>query len=175
MWMVAGLGNPGREYERTRHNIGFRVVDGLAERWSVRLNEKKFNALMGRAQVFDKDIRLMLPQTYMNLSGESVGPAAGFFKIKPERLIAVHDELKLAFGKVERKQGGGHGGHNGLRSLHKHLPNEGYQRVRVGIGRPPQGWDPAKYVLAKFSSDEEASMDAVVEQAMDAVEACLQG
>lgn len=170
MWMVAGLGNPGQEYTDTRHNVGFRVLERLSDRIGARLSDKKFKARLGKGRIGSDDALLIAPQTYMNLSGEAVGPALGFYKLRTDRLVVVHDELDLAFGAVEVKVGGGHRGHNGLRSLHKHLPDDRYVRVRVGIGRPPPQWDPADYVLGKFAKDERDRVDAIIDQAVEAIE-----
>ncbi len=171
MFLVVGLGNPGREYEQTRHNVGFMVVDALAERASARVSDKKFKARVGRARLQGEDCLLMKPETFMNLSGESVGPALGFFKLATQQVIVLHDELDLPLGKLKMKKGGGHGGHNGLRSLKKHLPDDGFVRIRIGIGRPPPQWDSADYVLSKFNRDEWTEVDRVVNDAADAVEA----
>lgn len=171
MFLVVGLGNPGREYEQTRHNVGFMVVDALAERASARVSDKKFKARVGRARLQGEDCLLMKPETFMNLSGESVGPALGFFKLATQQVIVLHDELDLPLGKLKMKKGGGHGGHNGLRSLKKHLPDDGFVRIRIGIGRPPPQWDSADYVLSKFNRDEWTELDRVVNDAADAVEA----
>lgn len=170
MWMVAGLGNPEQKYEDTRHNIGFVVVDRLASRVGTACRDKKFKARMGRGRLGSEDVVLLQPQTFMNLSGEAVGPALGFFKLGTDRLVVIHDELEMDYGKVAFKQGGGHGGHNGLRSLKKHLPDDRFARVRVGIGRPPPRWDPADYVLSRFDSEERRTLDDVVERAVSAVE-----
>lgn len=171
MFLVVGLGNPGREYEQTRHNVGFMVVEALAERASARVSDKKFKARVGRARLQGEDCLLMKPETFMNLSGESVGPALGFFKLATQQVIVLHDELDLPLGKLKMKKGGGHGGHNGLRSLKKHLPDDGFVRIRIGIGRPPPQWDSADYVLSKFNRDEWTEVDRVVNDAADAVEA----
>jgi PTH1 family peptidyl-tRNA hydrolase len=116
---------------------------------------------------------LIEPQTYMNLSGESVGPALGFYKLTVEQVIVVHDELDLELGKCRLKKGGGHGGHNGLRSLVQHLPSPDFIRLRVGIGRPPPGWDPADHVLSRFTSAERAIVDKAIGEAADAIEAVI--
>jgi len=171
VFLVVGLGNPGREYEQTRHNVGFMVVEALAERASARVSDKKFKARVGRARLQGEDCLLMKPETFMNLSGESVGPALGFFKLATQQVIVLHDELDLPLGKLKMKKGGGHGGHNGLRSLKKHLPDDGFVRIRIGIGRPPPQWDSADYVLSKFNRDEWTEVDRVVNDAADAVEA----
>ncbi len=141
MFLVVGLGNPEDEYEGTRHNVGFEAVEVLARRCGVRFSDKKFKARMARAEIAGQSCVLLKPQTYMNLSGESVGPAMGFFKLATGDVIVLHDELDIPLGRVKLKKGGGHGGHNGLRSLKQHLPDDGFVRVRIGIGRPPPAWD----------------------------------
>lgn len=173
MWLVVGLGNPDAKYRGTRHNIGFEVVDALAERAGTTLSEKKFKAQMAKARLAGTDVVLIEPQTYMNLSGESVGPALGFYKLTVDQVIVVHDELDLELGKSRLKRGGGHGGHNGLRSLIQHLPSPEFIRLRVGIGRPPAGWDPADHVLSRFGSTERTIVDRAVSEGADAIEAVL--
>jgi peptidyl-tRNA hydrolase, PTH1 family len=173
VWLIAGLGNPEARYEGTRHNVGFEVADALAERAAIALSEKKFKARLGRGRLAGSECLIMKPQTYMNLSGESVGPALGFFKLTTDRLIVVHDDLDLDLGKNRLKQGGGHGGHNGLRSLMQHLPDASFIRIRMGIGRPPPGWDPADFVLAKFTSAERKVAEKAVADAADAIEAII--
>ncbi|MEL7369631.1 MAG: aminoacyl-tRNA hydrolase [Myxococcota bacterium] len=176
MRLVVGLGNPGREYDDTRHNVGFHVVDKLADRISTSIDDKKFKARIGRGRLGDDAALLMKPQTYMNLSGESVGPALGFYKLTTEDVIVLHDDLDLPLGRLKLKRGGGHGGHNGLRSLMKHLPDDRFIRVRIGIGRPPPRWDTADYVLSKFKADEWPMVDKVLATAADAVESiCTHG
>lgn len=145
----------------------------LAERAGARLSDKKFKARVGRARLCGEDCLLMKPETFMNLSGEAVGPAMGFFKVPTTQVIVVHDELDVPLGRLKMKKGGGHGGHNGLRSLKKHLPDDGFVRLRVGIGRPPPQWESADYVLSKFNRDERASIDSVLDEAADAVQAIL--
>ena len=174
MRLIVGLGNPGREYEETRHNIGFKVVDELADRAGVALSDKKFKARVARVRLAGCDCLLMKPQTYMNLSGESVGPALGFFKVSTDDVLVIHDDLDLEAGRIKLKQGGGHGGHNGLRSLKAHLPDDGFVRVRIGIGRPPPRWDPVNYVLGRFSGEEQEVAAKAVYRAADAVESILE-
>lgn len=173
MFLIVGLGNPGREYEETRHNVGFLVVETLADRTSCRVSDKKFKALTSRSRIQGNDCLLMKPQTYMNLSGESVGPALGFYKSATQDVIVIHDDLDVPLGQLKLKKGGGHGGHNGLRSLKKHLPDDGFIRIRVGIGRPPPRWDSADYVLSRFRNEEWNDVEEVVEKAADAVEDIL--
>lgn len=171
MKLLVGLGNPGREYEGTRHNVGFETIDVLAERAGATFSEKKFKARLCRARVGSESCTLMKPETFMNLSGESVGPALGFYKLTTADVIVVHDDLDLEMGRVKLKQGGGHGGHNGLRSLLTHFPDDAFVRVRIGVGRPPPAWNSADYVLSKFRSDERVAAERALSDAADAVEA----
>ncbi|MEM1024424.1 MAG: aminoacyl-tRNA hydrolase [Myxococcota bacterium] len=173
MHFVVGLGNPGAKYADTRHNVGFWVIDRLADEAGVTVFEKKFKARLARARVGGEDCILMKPETFMNLSGESVGPALGFHKTSVDHLIVIHDDLDLDVGRLKLKKGGGHGGHNGLRSLAQHLPSSGYARVRIGIGRPPPRWDTSSYVLGRFGSEEASSVDGAVDEAADAVKTIL--
>ncbi len=166
-WLIAGLGNPGAKYHNNRHNIGFMVVDELARRWGVTYREK-FKGFHGKGLMRSTDIHLLKPQTFMNVSGVSVGAAASFFKQGPENVIVIHDELDLDYGVVRLKRGGGHAGHNGLRSIFSHYGKD-FARVRVGIGRP-RGENVTSHVLGDFSKDELPQLGAVVDLAADAVE-----
>jgi peptidyl-tRNA hydrolase, PTH1 family len=170
--ILVGLGNPGAKYERTRHNLGFRIAQLAAEKLGVALDQTRWNAVLGTGRTRGEQIAIVLPQTFMNLSGESVGHAARFWKVDPGELVVAHDDLELALGRVQVKVGGGDGGHNGLKSLRQHvLPD--FVRVRAGIGRPPQEWDPADFVLARFSEDEEKVAEEMVPIAADAAVAAL--
>ena len=175
MRLLVGLGNPGTKYERTRHNIGFRAARQAANQLGVALDQTRWHAVLGTGRVRGEQVAVMLPQTYMNASGESVGHAVRFWKVEPGGLVVVHDELDLELGRIQVKMGGGDGGHNGLKSLRQHLGPD-FLRVRFGIGRPPQGWDPADFVLARFLPEEEATVDALVPSAAEAaVTALLEG
>jgi len=168
--LLVGLGNPGPKYERTRHNIGFRVVEEAARKLGAELGaESRWNALVGKV----KDAAVLLPQGYMNLSGESVGQAARFWKVPVNEIVVVHDEIDLEFGRLQVKQGGGDAGHNGLRSIRQHLGAGDTVRVRFGVGRPPEQWEGADWVLAKFSSEEEAALKELIPLAADAAVAAL--
>jgi PTH1 family peptidyl-tRNA hydrolase len=171
--LIVGLGNPGATYDRTRHNIGFLVVDRLAARWQVRWTEKKFKGVLGSGLVAGTPSVLLKPQTFMNLSGESVGPAAGFWRIPPGGVIALHDDIDLAMGQLRIKLGGGHGGHNGLRSMDAHLPSKEYFRVRLGVGRPARG-EVTDWVLGRFGGEEQGAVEDLCERGCDAIEALLQ-
>ncbi|HLS79658.1 MAG TPA: aminoacyl-tRNA hydrolase [Nocardia sp.] len=172
--LVVGLGNPGAEYERTRHNVGFMVADALAERVGGRFTvHKKSGADLIQARLDGRQVLLAKPRTYMNLSGRPVAALAKFFSVPPTEVVVVHDELDLPFGAVRLKRGGGEGGHNGLRSVSSALTTKDYLRVRIGIGRPPGRQDPADFVLKPFSSVERKEVPVIVEQAADAVELLL--
>ncbi|MFF0489961.1 aminoacyl-tRNA hydrolase [Nocardia sp. NPDC004068] len=172
--LVVGLGNPGPEYERTRHNVGFLVADVLAERVGGRFTvHKKSGADLLEARLDGRKVLLAKPRSFMNVSGRPVAALARFFSVPPTEVIVVHDELDLPFGTIRLKRGGGEGGHNGLRSVSSSLTTKDYLRVRFGIGRPPGRQDPADFVLKPFSSPERKELPVIVEQAADAVELLL--
>ena len=173
MHLVVGLGNPGRRYADTRHNAGFLVIDRLAERWGASLGKRQFKADVGPARISSSPAVLCKPQTYMNLSGEAVASLRGYYKASNAEVVVVHDDVDLPFGDIRTKVGGGHGGHNGLRDLSKRIGPD-YVRVRFGVGRPPEGWDTADFVLAKWTRDESRQLADAVDQAADAVERVLQ-
>jgi PTH1 family peptidyl-tRNA hydrolase len=170
--LIAGLGNPGAEYEGTRHNVGFAVADVLAGRAGGRFSaHRKSGADVAEGRLAGRKAILVKPRGYMNLSGGPVTNALRFFSVPPEDLVVVHDDLDLEFGDVRLKRGGGEGGHNGLRSISKSLGTKDYLRVRFGIGRPPGRQDPADYVLKRWSSTERRELDVSLELAADTVEA----
>lgn len=167
--LVAGLGNPGREYARTRHNIGFMVCDELARRHGGSFRSK-FSGDLAEVRIEGRKAALLKPQTYMNESGRSVGAAARFFKLPAEQLLVLHDEADLEPGRLQARLGGGLAGHNGLRSIAQHLKTQEFLRLRIGVGRPERG-DPrpvADFVLSPF--DEHIDVEALVARAADAVE-----
>ena len=179
MWLVAGLGNPGREYANNRHNVGFAVVDLLAGRTGVRFGRHR-RAFAEVAEtrlgvgIDAPAIVLAKPMTYMNLSGGPVAALASFYKVPPAQIIAVYDELDLPYGTLRTKLGGGEGGHNGARSISQSLSTKEYHRVRFGIGRPPGRQDPADYVLSDFNSAERKELDFLVDRCADIVESIIQ-
>lgn len=175
MILVAGLGNPGPRYAGTRHNIGFLVVERLAARHGIRLKTRSHQGLFGVGRIDGREVALLLPQTFMNLSGASVGSAYRSLGLHPGDLIVVHDDIDLPFGTLRIKVGGGHGGHNGLRSLCSVLPDPGFVRLRVGVGRPPEGGDAAAHVLGGFNAAERSKLDDFVEYAAEALLAILDG
>jgi PTH1 family peptidyl-tRNA hydrolase len=172
-WLVVGLGNPGREYAGTRHNLGFEVADALARRWDLPRAKTKFNGRLtqGRTGPGGPRVALLLPQTYMNEAGRSVGPARGSFKLPLQRVLVIHDEIDLPFGRIETRVGGGLAGHNGLKSLKRELGSGDFTRVRVGVGRP-DSTDPevvSSYVLGRFRESPEQVADLIA-RATDAAE-----
>lgn len=178
-WLVVGLGNPGPEYAKNRHNVGFMVVDLLAERTRTRFSRAKRAVAMvaeARLGLGDDAPRLVLvkPMTYMNLSGGPVAALRQFYKVPLEQVVAVHDELDIPYTQLRLKRGGGEGGHNGLRSMSSSLGSKDYLRVRFGIGRPPGRQDPADYVLSDFSAVERKELDVLVDRCADATEALVQ-
>lgn len=167
--LVAGLGNPGREYERTRHNVGWLVLDELARRHGGSWRSK-FSGSLAEVRLDGLRLGLLKPETYMNESGRSVGAAVRFFKVEPERLLVVHDDVDLEAGRLQARAGGGLAGHNGLRSLAQHLGTQDFLRLRIGVGRPGRGdrRSVSDWVLSPFAAEEDA--EALVARAADAVE-----
>jgi len=177
VWLLVGLGNPGPGYARNRHNIGFRVLDQLAARSEKPVVWKeKWGALVAEAEFAPSQLRgatnkilLCKPMEFMNVSGQAVSRVASFWKVPAARLAVVYDELDIPFERLRVGFGGGHGGHNGIRSLLAELPDPGFARVRFGVGRPPAGRDAAAWVLANFSQEEEAALPALIDRAADAL------
>jgi PTH1 family peptidyl-tRNA hydrolase len=172
VFLVVGLGNPGKKYERNRHNVGFMVVERLRSALGLPELREKFSGFFSKGDA----LAVLEPQTFMNLSGDSVQPAAAFLKVPPANVIVVHDELDLPWKDMRLKVGGGHAGHNGLRSIIGRLGTAEFVRVRVGVGRPPPGFqgDVADYVLANFDSMEQAELPDVLDRASGAIERILE-
>lgn len=170
MIILAFLGNPGNKYSRTRHNIGFMTGEYFAEASGIKINKKAFSAESGTGKIEGRDALLLFPQTFMNLSGQSVGKAMDFYNVKPGELIVVHDELELPFGEIKIKTGGGHKGHNGLRSIIAETGSADFHRIRFGIGRPanPQ-MDVADHVLSSFTKEESELLAKLIPSAMDLI------
>jgi len=172
--LVVGLGNPGKEYERTRHNAGFWLVERYASHNGVVLRkDPKFKALVGRHEPGGP--WLLLPQSFMNLSGQPVQMLAGFFKIKPEEILVVHDELDFAPGVARLKQGGGIAGHNGLKDISQRLATHDYWRLRLGVGKPPPGREGADYVLERPPAEEKTAIDAAIDKSLEVLPQLLAG
>lgn len=169
-WLLVGLGNPGAKYANTRHNVGQMVVDALAESLGESFSSHPRNARVSEAWLRPGGPKVVLvkPNSFMNLSGGPVAGLADYFQIPPERIIVFHDDLDLPFDSVKLKQGGGHGGHNGLRDIQKALDSPDFLRVRIGVGRPPGNQDPAAYVLAPFNATEKRTLDVLIQDATDA-------
>jgi PTH1 family peptidyl-tRNA hydrolase len=169
--LVVGLGNPGPRYETTRHNVGFMVADILADRLGAGFKvHKKSGAEVTTGRLAGRSVVLAKPRVYMNESGRQVGPLANFYSVAAADVIVIHDELDIEFGRIRLKLGGGEGGHNGLRSVASALGTKDFQRVRIGIGRPPGRKDPAAYVLENFTSAERTEVPTICELAADATE-----
>ncbi len=168
MLLIVGLGNPGKKYEKNRHNVGFMAVDALAAKLGLPDVREKFSGVWTKGD----DVAVLKPMTYMNLSGDSIQPCAAFLKVAPADIVVVHDELDLPFGDVRLKAGGGHAGHNGLRSTIERMGTPDFLRVRIGIGRPPPGFrgDVADYVLQDFDASERAELPDVIVRALAAIE-----
>jgi PTH1 family peptidyl-tRNA hydrolase len=175
MRLVVGLGNPGPEYQDNRHNLGFKVVDELSARARGSAPRAKFGAEIGEVTIAGERVLLCKPMEYMNVSGQAVARVAGFWKVPVAEVIVVHDELDLPFGRLKLGAGGGHGGHNGLRSLLADLGDASFARVRVGVGRPAPGHDPASYLLSNFSRAEAKELPDLIGTAAEAVETILKG
>lgn len=175
MKLIVGLGNPGPEYAATRHNIGFMVAERLAERAGISLKRKGHQGLFGVGRVAGVEATILLPQTYMNRSGTSVASAYQSLGVEPGDLVVVHDEIDLDFGCLRIKIGGGHGGHNGLRSIVGVLGESAFCRLRMGVGRPPGGGDVSGYVLGGFNAAERAQLRDYVDSATDALDLLLRG
>jgi len=170
MFLVVGLGNPGRQYQGNRHNVGFRVVEQLAARAGMSSPREKYGAELYEIALGGERVILCKPMEFMNLSGQAVRQVAGFHKIPAARTIVVHDELDVPFGRLKLAAGGGAGGHNGIRSIIADLGTPDFPRVRVGIDRPPPEWKGADYVLANFTGTEQKQLPEVIDLAADAVE-----
>ena len=170
-WLVVGLGNPGEKYENTRHNVGFLTVDELAERARVPVQKLKYRALTNTVELGGARALLMKPVTYMNLSGEAVGQAARFYKIPPERVLVISDDVSLPLGKLRIRKSGSAGGHNGLKNIIQHLGTDQFPRVKIGVGEKPHpDYDMADWVLSRFTGEDLKTITEAVKRAADAVE-----
>ena len=169
MYLIAGLGNPDAKYDRTRHNIGFRMVEALADHYNIDFNEKKFKGVYGKGMIGSEKVILAKPHTYMNLSGEFIRPLADFYKIPPENVIILFDDISLDVGKIRIRKKGSAGGHNGIKSIIANLGTEGFPRLKFGVGDKPAGMDLANYVLGRFSGEEEKVIEEQLKTVCDAV------
>lgn len=175
MWILVGLGNPGKEYQDNRHNIGFMVIDEIAREYGFPAFRAKFEGEITEGRIGDEKVVLVKPQTFMNLSGECVQKIARFYKVTPNRIIAIHDELDLVAGKMRVKKGGGAAGHNGLKSMDQHLNSQDYWRVRMGIGHPGDKERVTGHVLGDFSKEEEKWLPIWIEACAKNIALLLSG
>jgi PTH1 family peptidyl-tRNA hydrolase len=173
LWLVAGLGNPGRQYEKTWHNCGYLVLEVLSQRHQIPLNKIRFKGLTGQGTIAGRKVILLQPTTYMNLSGESVREAMAFYKIPPQRTLVIYDDLDLPAGQIRMRPSGGAGTHNGMRSIIGQLGRQDFPRVRVGIGPLPANWELVSYVLSDIPQDQQKEMFEAFSRAADAVEKTL--
>ena len=173
MYIIAGLGNPTREYEKTRHNVGFEVIDVLADMLGTTVEEKKFKGCYGRGIIGGEKVLLLKPQTFMNLSGESIRAASDFYKVDPEHIIIIYDDISLDVGQLRIRKKGSAGGHNGIKNIIAHLGTQEFPRIKVGVGDKPKKMDLADYVLSRFSKEDRAAMEDAFKEAAKSVEVMI--
>ena len=173
MYLIVGLGNPGREYDKTRHNAGFDTLDVLADMLNTSVEEKKFKGLYGRGLIGGEKVILLKPQTFMNLSGESVREAADFYKIDPEHIIVIYDDISLGPGQLRIRRKGSAGGHNGIKNIIAHLGIQEFPRIKVGVGAKPPRMDLADYVLGRFSAEDRRVMEEAFKTAAKAAQVMI--
>lgn len=176
MFVIVGLGNPGKKYENTRHNAGFMAVDAIASKYGISVKEKKHKALCGTGVIEGQKVLLVKPETYMNLSGESVAEVLNFYKLDPEEeMLVIYDDISLAPGNIRIRKKGSAGGHNGIKSLIAHAGTQNFMRIKVGVGEKPSGWDLADYVLGHFSEEDNAKLNTVMPDVIQAAVLMMQG
>ena len=173
MYIIVGLGNPSKQYEGTRHNAGFMTLDVLADRYNIDISEKKHKALCGKGVIEGNKVVLLKPQTFMNLSGESVRAAADFYKVAPEEIIVIYDDISLEPGQLRVRKKGSAGGHNGMKNIIAHLGTQDFPRIRVGVGEKPAGMDLADPVLSRFSKGERELLEEAFKEGAQAAVAIL--
>ena len=176
MFVIVGLGNPGKKYENTRHNAGYMAIDAIAAKYGISVKEKKHKALCGTGVIEGIKVLLVKPETYMNLSGESVGEIMNFYKLDPEEeMLVIYDDISLAPGNIRIRKKGSAGGHNGIKSLIAHTGTQAFMRIKVGVGEKPKGWDLADYVLGYFSEEDNAKLSEVMPDVISAAVLMMQG
>ena len=176
MYLIAGLGNPTKQYEHTRHNIGFDTITYLADHYHISMNTKKFQGICGSGYIEGQKVLLLMPQTYMNLSGQSVSEAASFYKLDPAaEVIVIYDDIALEPGNIRVRKKGSAGGHNGIKNIIAHLGTQEFQRIRIGVGEKPKEYDLADYVLGRFSAADRKLVEEAFANAADAVRLMVQG
>lgn len=175
MYLIVGLGNPSAKYDKTRHNVGFDVIDALADKYHIEVKEKKAKALCGSGYIGGQKVLLVKPQTYMNLSGESVAPLLDYYKLDPaEDLIVVYDDINLEPGFIRIRKKGSAGGHNGIKDIIAKTGSDQFSRVKVGVGKKPDNWDLADFVLSRFSKEERGQLEEAIVDTVDALECMIQ-
>lgn len=176
MYVIAGLGNPTKQYEKTRHNVGFDVIDALADKYNIIMNEKKHKAICGKGMIAGQKVLLIKPQTFMNLSGESVAEVLDYYKLDPaEEFIVIFDDISLPPGNIRIRRKGSAGGHNGIKNIIARTGTSDFARVKVGVGEKPEGWDLADYVLGRFSKEDRSYVEDAIADACQAVEYMVSG
>ena len=176
MFLIVGLGNPDKKYEKTRHNIGFDTIDALAEQYHITMNDHKHKALCGTGVIEGVKVLLAKPLTYMNLSGDSVAEIVNFYKLDPEsEMIIIFDDISLAPGNIRVRKKGSAGGHNGIKSIIARCGTQNFMRIKVGVGEKPQGWDLADHVLGRFSTEDRALVEDAIQDACSAAVLMMQG
>ena len=176
MYLIAGLGNPTKQYEHTRHNIGFDTITYLADHYHISMNTKKFQGICGSGYIEGQKVLLLMPQTYMILSGQSVSEAAAFYKLDPAaEVIVIYDDIALEPGNIRVRKKGSAGGHNGIKNIIAHLGTQEFQRIRIGVGEKPKEYDLADYVLGRFSAEDRKLVEEAFANAADAVRLMVQG
>lgn len=176
MFLIVGLGNPEKKYDKTRHNIGFDTIDALADKYNISMNEKKHKALCGTGVIDGVKVLLAKPQTYMNLSGDSVAEIVNFYKIDPEEeMIVIFDDISLAPGNIRVRKKGSAGGHNGIKSIIARTGTQNFMRIKVGVGEKPAGWDLVDHVLGHFSREDRALVEDAIKDAEAAAVLMMQG
>lgn len=173
LFIIIGLGNPGLKYKNTKHNVGFDVIDLLGDKYDIKTSRLKFKAYSGEGRIEGHKVVLVKPQTFMNLSGESVKALVDWYKADITKVILVFDDVDIPIGKIRIRPGGSSGTHNGMKSVIYHLQRENFPRIRIGIGSPPEGWDIADYVLGKFSKEERSIIDKSIMKAVEAADAII--
>ena len=173
-WLLVCLGNPGKEYANTRHNIGFLAADALEKRTGVKFNKLKYRALTGEVTLGGQRVLVVKPQTYMNLSGEAVKLAGGFYKIPPDHILVLYDDVSLPLGKLRIRASGSAGGHNGIKNIIAHLGTDAFPRIKVGVGAPQREDGLVDWVIGSFTASERKVVDAAIERALDAAECVIE-
>lgn len=176
MYIIAGLGNPTSQYEKTRHNVGFDVIDALADKYNIDVTERKHKALCGKGMIEGQKVVLVKPQTYMNLSGESIQEVVNYYKIDPDdEFIVVFDDISLEPGNIRIRTKGSAGGHNGIKNIIAMLGTQGFSRVKVGVGEKPKGWDLADHVLGRFSKEDRIKIEEAIDESIAAIGMMING